>query len=438
LFFFSLFWFDRSQTYLLWAGLAWLAIAELRTNEFLRAASVPYPSRMEALLFGAGQIVEFSATLLFFRLADRPVKKFYRVILWIMFLNGISYLPECALPLRYTMELRWLTDVSPWLGSIIQACWILAGMAPLVAFWPWTKLRGSRLAVASACFLWTAAEVPYLISLFPGVPRTGQFVLFTQQNRSVAILVVVVTLTFLLIMHLRQTNRERALLAGEMHAAQQIQRALVPESIQSLPGIEIEIAFLPAREVGGDFYNCSILPGNRQRILLGDVSGKGAAAAMTAAVLLGAVQEHEDDPPAILLEHLNRVLAGMRLGGFATCLCAELSAGGDLTLANAGHLAPYRNGEEVSLDSGLPLGIAADATYTESTLALAPTDRLTFLSDGVVEAQSATGELFGFDRTAELSTHSAEEIAAAAQAHGQQDDITVLTLTFAPVEVLHA
>ena len=59
-----------------------------------------------------------------------------------------------------------------------------------------------------------------------------------------------------------------------------------------------------------------------------------------------------------------------------------------------------------------------------------------FVSDGVVEAQTPAGELFGFDRTAAISTQSAESIAAAAQAHGQEDDITVLTVTFAPAEVL--
>ncbi|HUY95658.1 MAG TPA: SpoIIE family protein phosphatase, partial [Terracidiphilus sp.] len=93
---------------------------------------------------------------------------------------------------------------------------------------------------------------------------------------------------------------------------------------------------------------------------------------------------------------------------------------------------PYRNGEEVPLESGLPLGVIADAEYFETTFTLAPGNQLTFLSDGVVEAQSSTGELFGFDRTAAISTQSAEQIAAAAQAFGQEDDITVLTLTFAP------
>ena len=120
------------------------------------------------------------------------------------------------------------------------------------------------------------------------------------------------------------------------------------------------------------------------------------------------------------------------------CLCAKLSGDGLLTIANAGHLAPYRNGEELPLPSGLPLGVTPDPNYTESTFALASGDQLTFLSDGVVEARDPKGELFGFDRTRNLSTHSAEQIAQTAQAFGQQDDISVLTLQFAPAEVLHA
>lgn len=108
------------------------------------------------------------------------------------------------------------------------------------------------------------------------------------------------------------------------------------------------------------------------------------------------------------------------------------------TVANGGHIAPCRKGEEVPIESGLPLGIAPGVVYSAFTLRVEVNDRLTFLSDGVVEAQSPTGELFGFDRTAAISTQSAEAIALAAQAHGQEDDITVLTLTFAPAEVLHA
>lgn len=163
-----------------------------------------------------------------------------------------------------------------------------------------------------------------------------------------------------------------------------------------------------------------------------------AAAAMTGAVLLGAAQEHDSDSPAALLEHLNRVLTNMHLGGFATCLCAELSATGKLMVANAGHLAPYRNGEEMMLSSGLPLGILVDSRLSEDAFQLQRGDRLTLFSDGVVEARNASGELFGFERAAALSSQPADAIAQAAQAFGREDDITVLTLSLVPVEVARA
>jgi sigma-B regulation protein RsbU (phosphoserine phosphatase) len=82
--------------------------------------------------------------------------------------------------------------------------------------------------------------------------------------------------------------------------------------------------------------------------------------------------------------------------------------------------------------SSLPLGITADAEYTETTLRLAPGDTFTFLSDGVVEAQSPSGELFGFERTGAIAAQSAESIADVAQRFGQEDDITVLTLKLVP------
>jgi serine phosphatase RsbU (regulator of sigma subunit) len=84
------------------------------------------------------------------------------------------------------------------------------------------------------------------------------------------------------------------------------------------------------------------------------------------------------------------------------------------------------------------LAVLPFLSCAESTISLAPRDILTFLSDGIAEARNFEGELFGFERTAAISTQSAEDIARAASTHGQQDDITVLTLQFAPAEVLHA
>jgi serine phosphatase RsbU (regulator of sigma subunit) len=87
---------------------------------------------------------------------------------------------------------------------------------------------------------------------------------------------------------------------------------------------------------------------------------------------------------------------------------------------------------------GLPLGLSPESIYAEADCRLDRGTRLTLLTDGIVEAGNAAGELFGFERTRNISTQSAEAIARTAQAYGQEDDITVLTLTLVPETVPHA
>jgi serine phosphatase RsbU (regulator of sigma subunit) len=286
-------------------------------------------------------------------------------------------------------------------------------------------------------FIWFAIELTAV--KLPGIPnlyaRWGQTLL---DARGIATACVVAALVILLFREQRQITLDRAMLAGELHAAGEIQRMLAPAEIETAPGLHINVAFHPMREVGGDFYLCRVLPNGNQRILLGDVSGKGAAAAMAATLLMGAAEERGGDSPAELLSHLNRVLCRARIGGFATCLCADVLSSGEMIIANAGHLSPYRGGIEVATPAGLPLGIIAEAEYTAARIRLGVSDELTFVSDGVVEARNSTGELFGFERTASISTLSAESIAQTVQKHGQEDDITVLTLTLAPAGVVHA
>ena len=104
-----------------------------------------------------------------------------------------------------------------------------------------------------------------------------------------------------------------------------------------------------------------------------------------------------------------------------------------MTMANAGHIAPYLAGHEIVSESGLPLGLADGVAYTETNFALPAAEQLTLVTDGVVEARGKGGELFGFDRTKAISRQDAEEIARTAQVFGQDDDITVLTLCRAAV-----
>ena len=98
-------------------------------------------------------------------------------------------------------------------------------------------------------------------------------------------------------------------------------------------------------------------------------------------------------------------------------------------LANAGHIPPYRNGREMPMPGALPLGMLASLSYDLVTTQLEPGDRLTFVSDGVIEATNATGELYGFERTQAISNQSAQAIADAVKQFGQEDDITVLSVT---------
>ena len=197
----------------------------------------------------------------------------------------------------------------------------------------------------------------------------------------------------------------------------------------------MKCVYQPAEQVGGDFFQqiadgeCGML------IVVGDVSGKGLPAAMLVSVLVGAIRAEASrgTDPASLLNSLNNRMMGRSQGGFTTCLAAHISADGRLTVANAGHLPPYLNGKELDVPGSLPLGIVARMQYKATEVTLAPGDRLTFVSDGVVEARSRSGELFGFDRTRDLSRQPAEAIARAAQLFGQEDDITVVTVEFSGV-----
>ncbi len=99
---------------------------------------------------------------------------------------------------------------------------------------------------------------------------------------------------------------------------------------------------------------------------------------------------------------MNQRMLGRQQGGFTTCLVLRADRDGAVTVANAGHLAPYLDGAELPIENGLPLGLDADAAYPESACMLPPGARLTLLSDGVVEARNATGELFGFDRPRQI------------------------------------
>ena len=101
---------------------------------------------------------------------------------------------------------------------------------------------------------------------------------------------------------------------------------------------------------------------------------------------------------------------------------------GSYTIANAGHINPYIGGEEVPTPASLPLGMAPDQTYEQVSGVLPQGKTMVLMSDGVVEARSTKGELYGFGRLPALTMMSAGDIADVARRFGQEDDITVLTV----------
>lgn len=234
--------------------------------------------------------------------------------------------------------------------------------------------------------------------------------------------------------HIR-ASAEKAVLEAEMAAAREIQQVIVPEKGEAFPGYVVDSVYQPARQVGGDFFQ--VLPASKDGLLVvvGDVAGKGLPAAMLVAMLVGSIRAtaEDSDDPVVMLRKLNDRLVGRIMGGFATALAAHITRDGLVTIANAGHLSPYLDGSEVELAGALPLGIAeGGGKFEPKRFELRPGSRLTFYSDGVVEAKNKKGELFGFERAKAISTTSAAAIAQAAVKFGQEDDITVVTVERLP------
>jgi hypothetical protein len=237
---------------------------------------------------------------------------------------------------------------------------------------------------------------------------------------SILVIVLIVFFRFLRIQH----DQERA--TTELAAARSVQELLIPQEKLATPGFEVDSVYSPATEVGGDFFHVQTVGVEGLLVVIGDVAGHGLKAAMNVSLLMGALRRTPERNPARILESLNGVLSGTE--SFTTCQAIWFGVNGELVIANAGHLPPYLNSQEINLPGALPLGVLAEVTYEEARFYLHPGDRLLLLSDGVVEARQSNGELFGFDRVRQLSQQSALYLAESAKSFGQQDDITVLTV----------
>lgn len=316
------------------------------------------------------------------------------------------------------LVLTWLV-VRAWRAGIMEAGLFLIPFA----------LSSGVSSLNNLGFMLVELHVPGVERLLP----TEFNLLEAPFNVSIADLSSLLALFgFLAILVVRfwRTIRDQQRLSSALRAAHEIQGKLVPESTLQYRNLKTEVVYIAAEEVGGDF--CQVLPRTDGSLLavIGDVSGKGLQAAMIGALAVGALRSlvHDVLDPAAVLERMNEVMLRSDLQGFVTCLCVEIQPDGTMIMASAGHPPPYINGFEAECEPGLPLGLVADPAYSHSVQALPAEARLTLLSDGVLEARSASGELFGFTRMQGISKRPAGEIAAAAQGFGQQDDITVMTL----------
>ena len=286
--------------------------------------------------------------------------------------------------------------------------------------------------VLPAVLLWGLNAFAVELTLFHIQVRWSVFGLSIRisQVSNFLLLIVVGILLLRRLLTSIHTQRQMAL---DVKQAQEVQQMILPEARTTLPGLIVESEYRPAREVGGDFFQ--IIPNeldNSLLIVAGDVTGKGLQAGMLVALLVGAIRtaaSHNPDPRSVLGQLNDRLLG--RNNAQATCLALRIDADGVVTISNAGHMPPYLNGEPVHIEGALPLGMVTAPEFSHMRFKLNENDKLMLLSDGVVEAMDENGRLYGFERVHQLlqTPVSAAQVAHSAQQFGQEDDISVISVT---------
>ncbi|MFZ0733036.1 MAG: GAF domain-containing SpoIIE family protein phosphatase [Candidatus Sulfotelmatobacter sp.] len=235
---------------------------------------------------------------------------------------------------------------------------------------------------------------------------------------------------------------ERAALDREADEARAIQQALLPKSSPYIPGLVISGRSVPARAVGGDWYDFIPFPDGRWGIVLADVSGKGTAAALLMSATRGMLRSLAESActPGEVLTKLNDLLVNdFPAGKFVTLVYAVLDpATRSVVFANAGHLQPLfiddRGEHFLDVERGLPLGVAS-GDYSETRILLSKGSRLIFYSDGITEAENPNQEEFGLCRLAEHAIRPeasavtiVDDVRSFANGSGVRDDATVVFL----------
>lgn len=201
-----------------------------------------------------------------------------------------------------------------------------------------------------------------------------------------------------------RVNQSR--LQNDLETAREIQRQLLPTGAREVPGLDLATAYVPARELGGDFYDLLPYGIGRLAIANGDVSGKGTAAALYGSLAIGILRELVNDrqaSPSEMLTLMNSRLLAARLDARFIALQFAIydAALRELTIGNAGGTLPLlvRDHEVTEIQvAGMPLGLLPEAEYEETRLSLLPGDIVVFASDGIHESTNSDLEEFGVDR----------------------------------------
>jgi len=428
---FSLILFDRSDRVYLWMGTLFLLIAFSSVLSIIQSWTELLNSSMINLLRNG--------------LAQPLISAAWVMVFWVWFgLKRPPWMPRLTAVLTLLLGISFILGDEDFYGLVphgVAVQFVTVTLALRVLFFAlllWVVVKGIRQQgvegwlVLPVAVLWGVSAFRQQLGLLhirtSWHPFGAQVTLSTFSN-----LLVAVVIALLLLRRLLQSVRRQRLMALDVKQAQEVQQVILPESRVKLAGLIVESEYLPAREVGGDFFQ--IIPHKTDGSLLivaGDVTGKGLKAGMLVALLVGAIRtaaETNDEPEAVLAT-LNRRLMG-RGDAQATCLALRIEADGSATLANAGHMTPYLNGEPLPMEGALPLGMIEGAEFSVMHFQLKVDDKLVVMSDGIAEATDAAGRLFGFERVYELlrTATTAALIATAAQAFGQEDDISVIWVT---------
>jgi hypothetical protein len=379
---------DRSRLELLLLSFECIATSGIYLNLAGANALLDYPARMYCLIFSLSTVVsQVVYPWFFFRLLQRRVPLLLWAAIALASFDHALWAPIALLPLAPS---RLLGAVyANWAAQVGFSARVVVAFAPFIAFWPYSRISRRILPLAIPCLVWGTQQVLYFLVRLSvwqvfGLPNFApRWNLTLAELEPVISFCVVAVLIGLLFREQRKVAEESAEMTGQLQAARRVQQYLIPAQLPATPGFAIESEYLPTREVGGDFFQVIPQADNSLLVVVGDVAGKGVEAGMLAALIVGAIRT-----AAAFTPDPERILALL-------------------------------NERLFQLDVG---------------------DRLMLMSDGIAEAQDAHGALFGFDRIGQMlrDGRAAAELATAAQSFGQADDITVLTLSYAAAEVVHA